>query len=125
MNKITNPPCNKLKTTTFIIPDVKRKNAKVVVGGESSRHVDGSGAAPDVGVPLVDQFPLISPFHRRLFLMERREGEWKARAQRLTTSQKLSPLVDLCQLLVGASQRASPLKKQLGVLVSFQRQRLV
>ena len=27
------------------------------MGGESSRHVDGSGAAPDVEVPLVDQFP--------------------------------------------------------------------
>ena len=27
------------------------------MGGESSRHVDGFGAAQDVGVPLSDQFP--------------------------------------------------------------------
>ena len=36
-----------------------------------------------------------------------------------------SLFVELCRLLVFASQRVSPLKKQLGELVSFQRQRLV
>ena len=39
------------------MPDEKKKIVGVLVGGESSRHVDGSGAAPDVGVPLADQFP--------------------------------------------------------------------
>ena len=36
------------------------------MGGESSRHVDDSGAAPDVGVPLNDDFPLISPLYERV-----------------------------------------------------------
>ena len=33
------------------------KKIRFVVGGESSRHVDSCGAAPDVGVPLIGQFP--------------------------------------------------------------------
>ena len=39
------------------MPDERKKKVKVVVGGESSRHVDGSGAAPDVGVALIYQYP--------------------------------------------------------------------
>ena len=39
------------------MPDERKEKIKVVVGGECSRHVDGSGAAPGVGVPLDDQFP--------------------------------------------------------------------
>ena len=39
------------------MPDEIKKKVSVVVGGESSRHVDGSGGTPDVGVPLFDQFP--------------------------------------------------------------------
>ena len=35
----------------------KRNKSRVVVGGESSRRVKGSGAAPDVGVSLDDQSP--------------------------------------------------------------------
>ena len=40
------------------MPDEKKKKSvsRVVVGGESSRRVEGSGAAPDVGVSLNDQF---------------------------------------------------------------------
>ena len=34
----------------------KKKKSRVVVGGESSRRVEGSGAIPDVGVSLDDQF---------------------------------------------------------------------
>ena len=37
--------------------DERKRRVKNVVGGESSRHEDGSGAAPIVGVPLDDQFP--------------------------------------------------------------------
>ena len=39
------------------MPDDKKKKGRVVVGGEISRRVEGSGAAADVGVPLIDQFP--------------------------------------------------------------------
>ena len=102
----------------------KKKKVRVVVGGESSRHVDGSGAAPDVGRPLVDQFPRDPPLYVRLLSLKRRGGGWKTREQRLTTSQRSSLWVGLCQLLVGASQRASPLRKQSGELVSLRRQRL-
>ena len=38
------------------MPDEKQKKSRVVVGGESSRRVEGSGAAPDVGVFLDGQF---------------------------------------------------------------------
>ena len=72
------------------MPDEKKKKSRVVLGGESSRRVDGSGAAPDVGVSLFDQFPLISPLYVRLLSVKRRGGEWKARAQRLTTSRRSS-----------------------------------
>ena len=46
------------------MPDEKKKKSRVVVGGESSRRVEGSGAAPDVGVPLSDQFPPDPPIVR-------------------------------------------------------------
>ena len=39
------------------MPDERKKRVRVVVGGENSRHVDGSRATPDVGVPLNHQFP--------------------------------------------------------------------
>ena len=104
---------------------MKEKELKVVMGGESSRLVDGTGAALDVGVPLIDQFPLISPLYMRLLLVKRRGGGWKTRVLRLTTGLRTSLLVDFCQLLEGASQRASFFKRQLGELVSFQRQRLL
>ena len=64
MNEIVNPPCNSLKqATSFIMFDEKKKNNKsrIVVGGESGRRVEGSGAAPDVGVSLDDQFPSNPP----------------------------------------------------------------
>ena len=44
-----------------------------------------SGAAPDAGVPLTDQFTLIFPFCRKLLKMRRRGDEWKAKERRLTT----------------------------------------
>ena len=46
--------------------DEEKKKSRVVVGGENRRHVEGSGAAPDVGVSLDDQFPLIPPLCVRL-----------------------------------------------------------
>ena len=47
------------------MPDEKKKKSRVVVvGGESSRRVEGSGAAPDVGVSLNDQFPPDPPIVR-------------------------------------------------------------
>ena len=46
------------------MPDEKKKKVRVVLGGGSSRHVDGSGAAPDVGMPLNDQFPPDLPIVR-------------------------------------------------------------
>ena len=44
----------------------KKKKSRVVVGGKSSRRVDGSGAAPDIGVYLDDQFPPDPPLCVRL-----------------------------------------------------------
>ena len=111
-----------MKATSFIMPDQRKKKVKAVAAGESSRHVDGSGAAPDVGVPLIDQSFLTSSLCMSLFLVKRRGGEWKTRGQRLMTSQKLSLLVDLCQLRVGASKQASPSKRQMGVLISCHRE---
>ena len=52
-DKIINLPCNKLKATSTVMLDERKRKVRVVAGGESSRHVDGSGAAPDVGVPLI------------------------------------------------------------------------
>ena len=43
------------------MPDEKKKKSRVVTGGKSRRRVDVSGAAPDVGVSLVDQFSLDPP----------------------------------------------------------------
>ena len=54
------------------MPDEKNRKVRVVVGGESSRHVDGSWAAPEVGLPLIDPLPLISPLCMRLMLVKRR-----------------------------------------------------
>ena len=51
-----------LKTTSFIMTAERKKKFQIVMGGESSRPVDGSEATPDVGMPLHDQFLLIYPF---------------------------------------------------------------
>ena len=48
------------------MPDERMKKVRVVVGDETSRHVDGSGAAPDLGVPLNDHFPLFPSLYVRL-----------------------------------------------------------
>ena len=41
-----------------MLDEKKNKNkSRDVVGGESSHRVEGSGAAPDVGVSPYDQFP--------------------------------------------------------------------
>ena len=37
--------------------NMKKIKSRVVMGGESSRHMEGSGAAPDDVVSLYDQFP--------------------------------------------------------------------
>ena len=51
------------------MPDEKKKS-RVVVGGESSCRVEGSGAAPDVGVSLDDQFPSDPPIVREAVVSE-------------------------------------------------------
>ena len=48
----------------------KNKKSRVVVGGESSRRVEGSGAAPDIGVSLDDQFPPGPPIVREAAVSE-------------------------------------------------------
>ena len=65
--------------------DEKKKKSRVVVRGEGSCSVDGSEAAPDVGVSLNDQFPppdppivreaVISEEARRLVEYEGREAD--------------------------------------------------
>ena len=54
------------------MPTEKRKKSRVIVEGEISRRVNGSGAAPDARVPLVDQFPLTLPLYVRLLSVKRR-----------------------------------------------------
>ena len=46
------------------MPDEKKKKSRVVVRGEGSCHVEGSGAAPDVVVSPYDQFPPDPPIMR-------------------------------------------------------------
>ena len=66
----------------------KKNKSRVVVRGEGSCRVEGSGAALDVGVSLNDQFTPDPPLYVRLLSVKRRGGWWNTRAQRLTTSQK-------------------------------------
>ena len=48
-----------------MLDEKKKKNkSRVVVGGESSRNVEGSRSAPDVGVSPDDQFPPDPPIVR-------------------------------------------------------------
>ena len=114
MNKTINPPC---------LMKERRKwklfwDARVVVMWTVPEQ-------PGCWNALIDQFHLTSPLYMRLLLVKRQGGERKTRVRKLMTNRKLSLLVDLCQLLVGTTQRASPLKKQLGELVSVQRKRLL
>ena len=46
------------------MPDEKNNKSRVVVRGEGSCHVEGSGAAPDIVVSLYDQFPPDPPIAR-------------------------------------------------------------
>ena len=111
---------------SFIMVDEKKrtKESRIVVRSEGSCHVESSGAAPDAVVSPFDQFPLIPPLCVRLLeVVEMWGDEWTTRAQKLTMSQKSSLWVDLCQLLVGVSQRESPSRRQSGELVSFRRQK--
>ena len=52
------------------MPDGRKSRVRVVVGGESSRHVDGLGAAPDFGVPLNDQLTPDPPILREADMSE-------------------------------------------------------
>ena len=52
------------------MPDEKKRKVRVVVGRESSRRVDCSGAASDVGMPLNDQFPPDPPIVREAVVSE-------------------------------------------------------
>ena len=54
------------------MPDEKKKKnrSRVVVEGESSRRVEGSGAAPDVDVSPYDQFPPDPPIVREAVVSE-------------------------------------------------------
>ena len=52
------------------MPDERKKKSRVALRGESSRHVDGSGAAPAVGVSLDDQFPPDPPIVREAVVSE-------------------------------------------------------
>ena len=47
-----------------MVDEKKMKKSRVVVRGESSRPVESSGAAPDVNVSPVDQFPPDLPIVR-------------------------------------------------------------
>ena len=59
-----------------MLDEKKKKNkSRVAVRGESGRHVDGSGAAPEVGVPLIDQFPPGPPMLEEAVVGERRRAE--------------------------------------------------
>ena len=87
--------------------DGKKERVRFVVGGERSRHVDDSEAAPNVGVPITCQFPLLPILNEPVVGEEARRH---VKVQRLTNSQKSSPLVGLSQLLESVSQRASLLK---------------
>ena len=55
--------------------DAKKKKSRVVVGGERSCRAESSGAAPDVGVPLIDQFPPDPPMLPEAVVGERRRVE--------------------------------------------------
>ena len=77
------------------------------MGGESSRHVEGSGTAPDVVVSLYDQFPTDPPIVLEAAVSSgdarRRVDESTTRVQKLTTSQKSSLWVDLRNSSVATS----------------------
>ena len=47
----------------------KKKKGQVVVRGESSRRLESSGAAPNVGVSPFDQFPTDPPIVRLLAVL--------------------------------------------------------
>ena len=60
------------------------------MGGENSCRVEGSGAAPVVGVSLDDQFPPDPPLCVRLLSVKRRRDEWKKRAEADDESERIS-----------------------------------
>ena len=59
------------------MPDEKKKKSRVVVGGESSRGVEGSGGTPDVGMSFNHQFPPDPPIVREAVVSEeaKKRGE--------------------------------------------------
>ena len=94
--------------------DVKKMKSRVVVAGESSRRVEGSGAAPDVGVSLDDQFPLISSLYVMLLWVKRREGEWKTRAERLTTCPEVTSVGAPLSIVGGCESEGVTLVEAVG-----------
>ena len=55
--------------------DARKKKSRVVVGGQRSCREGSSGAALDVGVPLIDQFPPGPPILENAVVDERRRVE--------------------------------------------------
>ena len=75
MNKIIKPPRNTLIATSLTMTDGRKTGKKVSVEDKRSCHTDVFGAAPDVGVPLNDQLPLIIPFYRWLLVLRGQRDE--------------------------------------------------
>ena len=111
--------------TSFIISDERKGRVKVVVGGESSCHVDGSGAAPDVGVPFIGQFIPDLPILHEVVVGEEARRQVEDEGTEADDESETVSVGRPLSIVEGASQRASPLRGQLRELVSFQRQTLL
>ncbi len=102
----------------------KMKKSRVVVRGESSRPLESSGAAPDVNVSSVDQFPPDPPIVREAVggsedVRRRVDDE----GTEVDDESEIISLGYFCQLFVGVSQRKSLSRRQSGELVSFRRRK--
>ena len=106
------------------MPEERQKKVGVVVGGESSRRLDGSGAGPDVGVPLNDQFPPDLPIVHEVVVSEEVRRRVEDEEREADDESEIISVGGPLSIVGGCESEGAALKKQLGELVSFQRQRL-
>ena len=122
-----NPPCSSSKQAmSFIMSDEKKKKSKsrVVVGGESSCRLEGSGANPDIGVSPDDQFPPDPPIFREAVVSEEAKRRLEDEGTEVDDESEIISVGGPLSIVGGESEAVTFEEAVRREMVSFQRQRL-
>ena len=84
------------------------------MGGESSRHVDCSGVAPNVGVRLNDQFPLDPPIVREAVASEEARRRLDDESTEADDESDIISVGGLLSIVGGCESEGVPFEEAVG-----------